>query len=354
MFRIVYCRLLVYNGSYNTDDGGYTVKDFKNTIKSIVVNVVSSIIFQIITLLITSSGVIYIIRNTYHSVTDNHVTISLLTLCFLIICIIILTLVITFLIRRFIRSINNKKYNYSDIPDYYFSDYEKNLTIYNNGTGIIIHKFTVIINNVGKFKKIRRKLNIEDGIKTAVFPSLQDMQLTKKIDRFHQFGFWYKADEDIISGAEEYYWNITDSSENKKAKNNPQEIRWVFQINKHKVKVDTPYQICYVISVPGLAALENGLLNKTLLNDPSIETCSSNMHVDHRIQKLRYIISFEEGIEIGNPPKCECKITEQDGFKELDISGKEEYDLLYKRYIFEIDNPEYGSDISVSWKYNTK
>ena len=25
MFRIVYCRLLVYNGNYNTDDGG-TVK----------------------------------------------------------------------------------------------------------------------------------------------------------------------------------------------------------------------------------------------------------------------------------------------------------------------------------------
>lgn len=63
-----------------------------------------------------------------------------------------------------------------------------------------------------------------------------------------------------------YNVNIIRRSEgNKKSKNNPQEIRWIFKIDKNKLKKGVPYEICYIISVPGLAALQNGSLKKDFL-----------------------------------------------------------------------------------------
>lgn len=177
---------------------------------------------------------------------------------------------------------------------------------------------------------------------------------TNKSARFEEFGLWYKSDNDIISEAYERYWDPKSPNDNKSAKNNPQEIRWIFKINKNKLKKGVPYEVCYVISVPGLAALDNGYLNKELLNDPTEDGSFSIMQIDHKIQKLKYVISFEDGVHIDIAPQCKCVISEQDDSKELDISGTEDYDLLYRKYIFDIENPEFGSDINISWKYNIK
>lgn len=326
--------------------------NMKENFKSILINVVSNIIFQIFILLISGSGVIYSGKKVLDSLSNNMITMSCLNFLILIGSLVVIIVVIGLLSKNIKGKRDKKKYDYSNIKDYYFSDYEKHITIYNNGTGIIIHKFKVIAKDVSRLQKIRRKLNIEDGVKTAKFPSLEDMKRTDKSERFHDYGFWYKSDDDIISGAKEYYWDSKKSGENKKIKENPQEIRWIFQMDNHRLKKDKPYEICYVISVPGLAALENGKLKKELLNDPLDETSSSNMYIDHKIQNLIYTISFENGISIDRTPKCQCKIGEQDGLKELDISGKEEYDLLYTKYIFCIENPEFGSDISINWKYS--
>ena len=328
-----------------------TIKN--DNFKSIIINIVSNLIFQIILIAVSSSGMIYSLQKVIHSLHDNTVTISIFNLILLILsCITII--VGLFLLFKYIHRHSNKKkgYNFSDIEDYYFSYYEKHITIYQNGNGIIIHKFKVIANDVNKLQIIRRKINIEDGVKTSKFPPLDTMLHTNKANRFRDFGFWYKSDDNIISTVEEYYWDSKTSSENKKVKNNPQELRWIFKIDKNKLKREKPYEICYVISVPGLAALQNGQLNKEWLNDPLEENIHSKMHIDHKIQRLKYIISFEDGIKIDTPPNCKCVMSEQDSVKTLDILGKEEYDLLYRKYIFEVENPIFGSTIDISWKYN--
>lgn len=329
------------------------MKNKNENIKSIAINIISNIIFQIILVIASGSGIIYTLQKILKSLKDNTITISVLTLIILIGSCIIITVSIVLLCKSIIQRTKKPEEHYlDDIEDYYFSEYEKNITVYQNGNGIIIHKFKVVANDVNKLKKIRRKLNVEDGVKTLKFPALDTMIHTNKALRFQEFGFWYKSDDNIISEVKEYYWDSKTSDENKKSKNNPQEIRWIFKIDKNKLKKGVPYEICYVISVPGLAALQNGSLKKELLHDPTDESGSSIMNIDHKIQKLKYTISFEDGVSIATPPKCKRITTGQDDLKELDIPGKEDYDLLYRKYTFDIDNPIFGSDIRISWKYN--
>ena len=179
------------------------------------------------------------------------------------------------------------------------------------------------------------------------------MKKTPKDKRFTDFGFWYKSDDDIVSEVKEYYWDsLNPDRENKDAKNNPQELRWLFLIDKNKLKKETPYEISYITSVPGLEALENGCLKSELRKDESEDRSFSSMRITHNIKHYKYIVSFEDGVCIDVPPKCECIINMQDGVKTLDILGKIDYDLLYTKYIFELEHPEFGSNIRVSWKYN--
>lgn len=330
--------------------------------KSIIINIISNIIFQIILIIASGSGFFYAFLKGIKSLKNNQITISLLNVVILIIsCIgIILALLFIFVSKanRDKKRICNKKESKkkpddsTEVKDYYFSNYEKEITVYKNGNGIIIHKFTVVANDINALQQIRRKLNIEDGVKTSKFPSLEEMTKTAKSNRFTDYGFWYKAEDDLISDVKEYYWDNKTKKENKKLKKNPQEIRWVFNINKSKLVEKKSYKICYAISVPGLAALRDGKLDKELLHDKTEEYSFSNMQIDHKIMKLRCIISFEEGIVLDAKPECKCVIDKQDGSKELDITGTEHYDIFYRKYIFDIDYPEFGSDISVNWKYN--
>lgn len=67
---------------------------------------------------------------------------------------------------------------------HYFNNYHKHLTIYKDGTGILINSFDIVFNKRIK-EEIKRAINISDGKRAAKFPSLSDM---KKIDihnRFH-------------------------------------------------------------------------------------------------------------------------------------------------------------------------
>lgn len=328
------------------------MKNIDENFKTIIINIISNIIFQVIIVVASGSGIIYAINKMLKSLKNSKVTISIFELIMLI----ILCVIALFTIDKIIRNIKNKNdkkmTDISNIKDYYFSKYEKNITIYNNGTGIVIHKFTVVVKDVKKLLKIHRNMNIEDGVKTAKFPSLHDMMATNKADRFKKYGFWYKSDNNIITEAKEYYWSKKSPGEDKKIKNNPQEIRWIFKIDRNKIKKNKQYEICYVISVPGLAALENGYLKPELLNDPSDEFSYSIIGIDHKIQHLIYTISFENGVNLDVTPKCQCNISVQDELKTLDILGEEDYDLLYTKYIFNIENPKFGSNIIVKWKYS--
>ncbi len=183
------------------------MKNKNENIKSIIINIISNIIFQIILVVASGSGIIYTLRKILKSLKDNTINISVLTLIILIGSCIIITVSIVLLSKSIIRHINKAEKHYlNDIKDYYFSEYEKNITVYQNGNGIVIHKFKVVANDVRKLEKIRRKLNVEDGVKTLKFPTLDTMLHTNKASRFQEFGFWYKSDDNIISDVKEFYW----------------------------------------------------------------------------------------------------------------------------------------------------
>lgn len=322
-----------------------------DALKNIAYGLISNTIFQVIIFILSGAGLAF--TALMGKLKGNKISFSVLELLLILILCFIGSVSLVLLLQKIKRNKNNINVELSDVSDYYFSEYEKHITIYNNGNGIIIHKFTVIPNDINKLNRIRRKLNIEDGNKLSNFPSLESMMQTKKSERFDKFGFWYYSDNDIISEVKEFYWENSTSKENKKSKNNPKEIRWVFKINKSKLKPKTPYKIVYAISVPGLVALEDGKLNKKLLHDENEDESSSNMNIDHKIQKLKYTISFEDGIDLQTSPECRYIIKEQDESKEVIINGIQEYNLLYNKYIFNIENPLFGSDIKILWKYNS-
>lgn len=305
-------------------------------------------------MVISGSGIFFTLRKGIATANRKTFNISILQLCFLIsLCVVVTICIIALLlkVRSYTRDKEEQK-KFEDVDDYYFADFEKHITIYRNGNGIIIHKFTVIVNNVDKFRRIRRKLNIEDGNIHSNFPSLDKMRQTDKADRFDKYGFWYYDKNNIISEVKEYYWQKNSEEESKKSKCNSKEIRWIFKINKQNVQKNKPYEVIYIISVPGLAPLEKGRLDRKLLSDDFGDESSSNMNIDHKIRNLRYIISFEEGIELETVPQCRYIISDQDEIKETAVIGTKEYDLIYNKYIFCINAPEFNSDVKIMWKYN--
>lgn len=331
------------------------MSDKKDSIKSIALNLVSSMIFQVAVMVFSGSGISYILLEKLNYLQNNVLTISLFHVVILCICIIIFIIAVVMFVYSVTKKIfnNRKDSNENNMGDYYFTYYEKHITIYKNGNGIIKHKFAIVVNDINKLEYLRRRINISDGVKTSKFPPLDKMKKTPKDKRFTDFGFWYKSDDDIISEVKEYYWDsLNPDRENKDAKNNPQELRWLFLIDKNKLKKEIPYEISYITSVPGLEALENGCLKTELRKDESEDRSFSSMKITHNIIRYKYIVSFEDGVCIDVPPKCKCIINTQDGVKTLDILGTIDYDLLYTKYIFELEHPEFGSNIRVSWKYN--
>lgn len=285
---------------------------------------------------------------------NDTITIPIYILFVLVFSCVIVTISVGALLIKiygYVRKTDERK-KFDDIDDYYFSNYEKHITIYKNGNGIIIHKFTVIINNIEKFKRIRRRLNIEDGRKDVNFPPLVTMMNTKKSERFDKFGFWYYDKDNIISEVKEFYWQKNSSEENRKSKNNPKELRWIFRINSQHIRPKVPYDIIYAISVPGIAPLVDGKLDPSLLAEDFNDTSVSSMNIDHKIRDFKYVISFEQEVELDNTPKCRYIEAKQDESKEVEIFGEKEDNILYNKYIFRINSPKFNSDIKITWKYN--
>ena len=105
-------------------------------------------------------------------------------------------------------SFKNKKITH------YFENYHKHVTIYNDGTGVIINEFDMVFNRQEK-TFLKRGLDISDGKKDASFPTLIEMRKTKIQDRFSKYGFWYCSDDNIISSVKEKYWTDEDDEDDK-------------------------------------------------------------------------------------------------------------------------------------------
>lgn len=238
---------------------------------------------------------------------------------------------------------------YAD-ADYYFEDYTKHVTIYKNGNGIIMNTFNIVINNTDNFKEFKRKINVEDGKKDIVFPSLSKMKAAAKDNRFSDFGFWiYKPKNSIIASVIEKYWADNDPDEEDHiSKENPKELRWVFTVNKSIVRNKKDHKISYAISVPGLYPLEKGEFNADIANEPqSSGKASSSIHVEHYIKKITYIVSFENGVKLETEPECYT----YDGKKHPVCDFELEEGVFYNKYIFRIEKPSYGTNVVIKWKF---
>lgn len=240
---------------------------------------------------------------------------------------------------------------------HYFRKYHKHLTIYKDGTGIIINSFDIVFNKNDKNmrKDLKRGINISDGKKTAHFPKLSDMKKLDLDNRFKDFGFWMYSDDNIISSCKEKYWTDTsdDSFEDTNIKNNDKELRWVFSFNYSRIKKNQPYHIVYIISIPGMFPLTDGKLDLSVANDinlvqnPDIGN-SSSMKITNRIENFTYTVSFFNGIGLECQPECDVyKINEKNDKQKLDM----ENNILYNKYSCNIKKPKLGSTIKIKWNF---
>jgi len=240
---------------------------------------------------------------------------------------------------------------------YYFEDYTKHVTVYKNGNGIIINSSTLVVTDIANFnRRIYRKLNIEDGKANNKFPALNKMMGVPKSERFDRFGFWYYSEDNIVEKVKEFYWSDTDKNrEDKFIKKKEKEIRWYFGINGNRLTEGKKYQITYVISVEGLFPIENGVFNSAIMNDPnSAEGSSSGMEIAQNIKNFKYVVSFEDGIELESAPTgeiCQQHYTDE---KNITITGEHEYNVLFNKYTFSVNEPLLGSKIKIFWQFKNQ
>lgn len=234
---------------------------------------------------------------------------------------------------------------------HYFKNYHKHLTIYNDGTGILINSFDIVFNKKIK-EELKRAINISDGKKTAYFPSLTEMMSTDIKERFTQYGFWLYADDNIISNCKEKYWSdIDDNQEDVRLKNDDKEFRWIFRFNYSRIKENKPYHVVYIMSIPDMFPITDGKLDLDSANDINLQAneendMNSSMQVLNRINNFKYTVSFDTKVELNSPPECEMyDINSKKKIQKLDL----EHNIIYNKYTCTIKNPKLGSIIRIRW-----
>lgn len=241
------------------------------------------------------------------------------------------------------------------VENHYFDEYQKHLTIYKDGTGILINSLSIIFKRPKK-DELRRGINIEDGKVQAVFPSLQKMTETKLDDRFSSFGFWYYSENDIISSVTEKYWSDDPEEDNEdyKVKNNDKEIRWIYKFNSSRIKPGKKYRIVYVMSIPGMFPILDGEIDSASINDPNLLNdgeckSSSSIEITHKIKKLIYTVSFENGITLDITPECSYN---RKGHKQVNHPGiLVDTNILYTKYTSILRHPRINSKIRIKWRF---
>lgn len=225
---------------------------------------------------------------------------------------------------------------------YYFEEYNKSVTVYKNGLGILITTIKLKVLDPDNTKEIERELDISDGKISARFSSWHELLRTDTDDRFIKYGLWYQSDDNVVTAARENY-------KDKKLKRDKKILQWKFTLCESKLKKGQTYTITYVVSVPGMFPISNGCFDSSESEDEDYKF-NSQIHVKHLMKKLIYTISFEHGIKLEENPNCEivCKKANY-SVDSKPVQGKNVNNLLYDRYVFEIDEPPYQSEVSVNW-----
>lgn len=232
--------------------------------------------------------------------------------------------------------------------DYYFEEYNKHITVYKNGNGILTNSFTIIVNDINAITSFKRELNVEDGQTSICFPSLKTMKTTDLKHRFEKYCFRCKCtnNKDLIRSVTEEYW--TDDSDNGDtvAKNNTKDLKWIVRMNPSAIEIGKPYKISYVISIPGMFAIENGIFKENIANKAGTHgNYISKFEIKHKVKKFTYTVSFEEDMKLFQKPIGKI-INNVD---QHNLQYKNENNIIYDKYIFSANDLDTGGTISIEW-----
>lgn len=343
------------------------MKFSKDDLKSLAINLISNFIFQFVLGIIPSLSLTALL---------NYLINKIFGLNTLYICIFIFA-VIEILIIFFLRLLVNKKSITLDINnkeivedkeskdqfeddnkyeklDYYFEKYHKHLTVYKNGNGIMINSFTLIINDINSIIPFKRELNIEDAKKEVVFPSLKEMKQTDLKYRFDRFCFRCKCinNKDLIQSVEEKYWTDDSDNDDLIARDNPKDLKWILRMNPSCVEIGKPYNIVYVISIPGMFPIKDGYFDEDIANKSGTHgSFNSRFTAKHQIKEFIYTVSFENQLTLHQKPNG--KINSMiDGGKNLHFEN--ENNIIYDKYIFKATDLEIGGTININWIFKEK
>lgn len=238
---------------------------------------------------------------------------------------------------------------------HYFKEYHKHVTIYKNGSGIIINSFIIVFNN-NRDRELKRAINIEDGKKCASFPSVKDMCSENISNRFSKYGLWYRSENNIVAGIEEKYWTNDICNEHANYKKNDKEIRWVMKFNYNNIEYGKPYKIEYVMSIPDMFPLVDGKISEEEINDMDYfinngNMLSSSLKITHKVEKMLFTVSFDHGINVKPDPVCKY---DENGKAQDESDGddprfKVDDGILYRKYLCKIKKPKLNSSIFFRW-----
>lgn len=219
--------------------------------------------------------------------------------------------------------------------NYYFTSYKKHLTIYKNGTGILMTNIKMKVVIPENIKNIEREIKCLDGKACLKFPDFMTMKELDIEKRFIDYGFWYKSDNNIVTG-------VLNNSNCDKC------LKLKLNIDEGNLKKGKVYDISYAISIPNMFPITDGKYDSSTLEKKIRRgyKFSSSLEVIHMLESVDYIISFEQGIKLKNAPNCIINIPE---YKDVPVHGDHKQNLFYKTYHYKIKNPQINNKIEINW-----
>lgn len=240
------------------------------------------------------------------------------------------------------------KKNHKLCDDYYYEEYNKKIFIKKNGDGLIVSSCILRVVNPLKTDSLIRTLDISDAKKDSHFDPFEKMRTTSIENIFSECGFWYKSENDIVIDVEEFY---EEEDFSKKDKDKFISIKMI--IDTTKLEEGRTYKIMHAFSVPGLFPIEDGRFDVSSQDRNNYKDFRSYVSTSHIGHHLRFAAYFEEGIDFKERPSgnmvlsSAVKKNKRNSEKTHNCIFKD--NVFYKKYHFEIENPQEYSNIYMKW-----
>lgn len=243
--------------------------------------------------------------------------------------------IITYLIHKFISLFKTEPFEVRNL--------RKHTTVCANGHLIVLHDFTLKINNKKTSEKFTRMFNVSDSADSCKLPNLTTMLTADKKERFKKYGFWYRSNpENIFDGVKE-----VDPS-----KNNHKYKKFYFKFNKN-VLINlnkSSIKLMYGYSVLRGQPLTNGYFDSDLISDKDrAPELKSQFQVQYKMNSLEYIFSFidtvkikENEIQVYYYPDGIDNVSTR---KQLVVEKKD--DLYYNKFRVYLKKPKLNSLIQI-------